>query len=55
MLTADISLWRRLQAVDHIYVLTFIFTLLVVIAATQGNVAHRSILNARQSDLLYTS
>ena len=27
-----------LQAVDHIYVLTAVFTSLVIIAATQGNV-----------------
>ena len=35
-LTADLFAWRRSQALDHIYILTIVFTLLVVIAATQG-------------------
>ena len=31
-----LAMWWRSQAADHIYTLTVIFTLLVVIAATQG-------------------
>ena len=34
--------WMLLQAVDHIYVLTAVFTSLVIIAATQGNVVQSS-------------
>ena len=37
--------WMHLQAVDHIYVLTVVFTALVIIAATQGNAVHRSALS----------
>ena len=52
-LTVDFVFWRRSQALDHIYVLIVVFTLLVVIAATQGNVVHRSTeaLQAAQSDI----
>jgi hypothetical protein len=32
----------HLQAVEHIYVLTAVFTSLVIIAATQGNVEKRT-------------
>ena len=35
-INAGPSLWWRSQGADHIYKLTMIFTLLVVIAATQG-------------------
>jgi hypothetical protein len=51
--TADLFAWGRSQAIDHIYMLTVIFTSLVVIAATQGNVIRRGTLSARQSDLPY--
>ena len=52
-LTADLFAWRRSQALDHIYILTVVFTSLVVIAATQGNVIYRGTPSARQSDLLH--
>jgi hypothetical protein len=44
-LTADFIFGGRSQALDHIHVLTVVFTSLVVIAATQGNVVYRSTLS----------
>ena len=44
-LTADFFFWGRSQALEYIHVLTVVFTSLVVVAATQGNVVHRSTLS----------